>query len=119
MDADQPMEHDHVRQLPHPEAEQRGAEQPPSVRRGEAAAGAPEQPQAERGDRVDRHVEQAVGQDLRPDVAQRLARHEAEEVVPLQHLVQQDAVEEAAEGETEHARGDGRRAAPPSRRVSG
>jgi hypothetical protein len=99
-----------VHRLPRPEAEQRGAEQPPPVRRGEAAAGAPEQPQAERGDGVDRHVEQAVGQDLRPDVAQRLARHEAEEVVPLQHLVQQDAVEEAAEREAEHARGE-RRAA--------
>ncbi|CAA9284102.1 MAG: hypothetical protein AVDCRST_MAG04-3931 [uncultured Acetobacteraceae bacterium] len=40
----------------------------------------------------------------------RSARYEAEEVVPLQHLVQQDAVEEAAEREAEHARGD-RRAA--------
>jgi hypothetical protein len=62
-------------------------------------------------------VEHAVGQDLRADVAQRLARHKAQEMVPLQHLVQQDAVEEAAQGEAEHARGDGR--APTRRRRGG
>jgi hypothetical protein len=56
-------------------------------------------------------VEGAVGDDLVLDVPQRLAGHQAEEMVPLQDLVQQDAVEEAAEREADHTAGH-KKAAP-------
>jgi hypothetical protein len=44
-------------------------------------------------------VKVAVPQDLHPEVVQ--AGHQAQQVVPLQDLVQQDAVEEAAECKAE------------------
>jgi Arc/MetJ family transcription regulator len=54
-------------------------------------------------------MEGAVSDDLVAQVAQRLARHEAQEMVPLQDLVQQDAVEEAAQRDADHAAGDEQR----------
>lgn len=50
-------------------------------------------------------MEQAVGEDLHAQVAQRFGFDPAQEVVPLQDLVEQDAVEEAAEREADEVPG--------------
>ena len=61
----------------------------------------PEQPQPGRGDDVHHRVKDAVGHHLYAEVLEGRALHQAEQVVPLQDLVQEDAVEEAAQPEAE------------------
>jgi hypothetical protein len=46
-------------------------------------------------------MEQPVSQDLGADVLQRGRLHVAEQMVPLQHLMQQDAVEKTTKAEAE------------------
>jgi hypothetical protein len=50
-------------------------------------------------------MEQAVGQDLGADILQHRAVDQAQQVMPLQHLVQQDAIEEAAERDADQVAG--------------
>jgi hypothetical protein len=56
---------------------------------------------------MDEAVEQAVGEDLGAQVLEALAGIETEEMVPLQQLVQQDAVEKAAERQADGEGGAG------------
>ena len=73
----------------------------PAYRVREVPPRPPEQKQPGGGDQVHKHVEQTVGEDLRFDAAEGLARHQAQQMVPLQHLMQKHAVEKAAEAEPE------------------
>jgi hypothetical protein len=71
----------------------------------ELAARAPEQPEPRHRHRIHGDVKGAVGEDLDFDPAKVLAGRKAQQMVPLQHLVQQDAVEEAAKGHSQHKSG--------------
>ncbi|GAA0569596.1 hypothetical protein GCM10009099_04140 [Caenispirillum bisanense] len=53
-------------------------------------------------------MEQPVGEDLHPDILDAGALHGAQQVVPLQHLVQQDAIEKPAQRKTEQKARNGR-----------
>ena len=74
---------------------------------------APHRHQPDQRDRVHGGVEITVPQDLQPQVIH--ARHQAEKMVPLQDLVQQDPVEKAAQGKSQDHRGQPRPHHPPSR----
>src|SRR5690606_1536759 len=88
--------------MPNAEADEKiGQEAPRRAGRFEASPRAPEQPQAEGGDRIHEQMEVAVHQHLESDV---LSPDGAQQMMPLQNLMQQDAVEEAAEGEAQPER---------------
>ncbi len=57
-------------------------------------------------------MKRAVGENLRLDPTEVLSRDQAEQMVPLQDLMQQDPVEEAAQRHPQHEAGAGERPGP-------
>jgi hypothetical protein len=51
-------------------------------------------------------VEKPIRQDLNTDVSETFTVYQAQQVVPLQHLVQQDAVYEPAQSEAQDSGGN-------------
>jgi hypothetical protein len=94
------MEHDDIYDLPDPEAQERAGHDA-HIRRPprDCTAGAPEQPQAYHRDEVHEDVEHTVRKDLHPKIPERLTFNQAQQVMPLQHLVEQDAINESAESD--------------------
>jgi hypothetical protein len=114
VDAEQLMVDDPLDRVEEAEADEEGAGQHP-VRPGEVlpVRGAPEDEEPGDDEEVGRRVEEAVpeGVELEAlEVGDRVPA--AQHVVPLQHLVQHDAVEEAAEAEAEEDACRDREAAP-------
>src|SRR5690606_35599143 len=101
VDAEQPVGDDAVEDMPDAKADQ-GIPEQATVSAGgrELTAGPPEQPRPDAGDNIHQGVEQTVGQDQEADILPRLL-DAAEQVVPLEHLMEHDAVQEAAEAEAE------------------
>gem|GEM_PF-4383912 len=100
VDAERPVGQDAVDDVPEAEADHQRPDQPPARRLVTPPARPPQAPQAEGGDHIHQRVEDTVPQHLPAQVTR--PGHEAQQVVPLQDLVQQDAVEEAAEPEAQH-----------------
>lgn len=100
VDAEQPMREQGVDHVPEAETGQHRAGQRPAPVTGATPVEAPQADQTTKRDPVHQRMEPAIPQHLQAQVVD--SRHEAEQVVPLQDLVQQDAVEEAAQREAEH-----------------
>jgi hypothetical protein len=66
---------------------------------------APQQGQAPEPDQIHQHVEQPVGQALGADIPQHRAVDQAQQVMPLQHLMQQDAVKKSAQCDADQIAG--------------
>jgi hypothetical protein len=104
VDAGDPVREHSVRYVPRAEPDQRVAEEGQvGPRRGEIGAAAPQLEQRDGGDGIHQRMENTVGEDLRAHVLHGVDVRE--QVMPLQDLVQQDAVEKTAERETQQQTG--------------
>ena len=80
--------------VPHTEPDEGVRKQEPVRRRlAEFGARPPQQPQPDGSDCIHQRVKQAVGQNLEAEVRVGITFERRKQVMPLQHLMQQDAVE--------------------------
>lgn len=90
------MVQDGFQQVPHAEADQEGGgHSAAGARCGERITRATEEPKSDDPDHIHHRMEQTVGQYANAQVLEDGVIEGVQEAVPLQDLVQQDAVEEA------------------------
>jgi hypothetical protein len=88
--------------------EQRADERSPPHESPELPAGAPQEDEPEHGHDPGGAVKEAVGEGIQLDVVpDRLVLDRGEHVMPLEHLVQQDAVGEPTQGKPQDDAGPG------------
>src|SRR5690606_15694804 len=100
MNAQQPMRQHAVHNVPDTKADQEPARKRSTPALLVRLARTPQAPQAGEGNHVHERVEIAVPQNLPPDGIH--PWQEAEQVVPLQYLVKENPVEEAAKRKAQH-----------------
>ena len=84
--------------MPQPEAHKGSGEDVPVVAGGQSMPTTPQQPQADRCHHIHQQVKQAVGEDQHPYVMSGLF-NPAQQVMPLQNLMEQNTIEKPAKGE--------------------
>lgn len=104
MDLKHPMEKTYIDDIPQPEAEQRAACNGARAVMAQSRSSSPQQPEANHHYGVHQDVEYAVSEDLVCHVAKPLILYQAEQMMPLKNLVQQYAVEEAAQADSDDQR---------------
>src|SRR4051794_33082829 len=103
MNADDPMDQHHVHELPDAKAKDRPGQEDAVGRT--AITMAPEDQERSNCNHIDGNVKQTIRKDLCFEVLILLARDQTQEVMPLQHLVQENAIKESSQGEAKHGCG--------------